>query len=70
MATFSSKSTLGDLLDNAAAKDVLAKYLPQVISSPQISQGRGMTLDAIKQFIPGLSADVLAQIDADLAKLS
>lgn len=60
---------LGDMLDDPAAKAVLNKYIPDVISSPQIGMGSAMTLLALKQFIPTLTDDVLAKIDADLAAL-
>ena len=67
---FSSQSTLGDLLDNAGTKAVLAQYLPEMINNPMISQGRGMTLASLAQFVPQLSPDLIAKIDADLAKVS
>jgi hypothetical protein len=68
--TFSvATSTIGDLLDNPAAKAVFVKYLPDVASDPQINQGRGMTLPEIKSFIPDLTPDKMAAIDADLKAL-
>jgi len=62
-------STIGDLLDNPAAKAVFVKYLPAVASDPQIDQGRGMTLPEIVQYVPDLTPDKLAAIDADLKAL-
>jgi len=62
-------STIGDLLDNPAAKAVFVKYLPEVASDPQIDQGRGMTLSEIVQYVPTLTPDKLAAIDADLKAL-
>ncbi len=63
-------TNLGTLLDDPAAKAVLMKYIPTLLASPQIDQGRGMTLKAAQQYVPDqLSDKVLADIDADLAKL-
>ena len=68
--TFSVQtSTIGDLLDNPAAKAVFAKYLPDVVSNPQIDEGRAMTLPDIVQYVPDLTPDKLAAIDADLKAL-
>jgi hypothetical protein len=62
-------STIGDLLDNPAAKAVFVKYLPDVASNPDIDQGRAMTLPEIVQYVPDLTPDKLAAIDADLKAL-
>ena len=62
-------STIGDLLDNPGAHAVFAKYLPDVVSNPQLDQGRGMTLPEIVQYVPDLTPDKLAAIDADLKAL-
>ena len=68
--TFSVQaSTIGDLLDDPGAKAVFAKYLPDVVANPQIDQGRGMTLPEIVQYVPDLTPDKLAAIDADLKAL-
>ena len=40
----STKSTLGELLDNPATKAVLLKWIPDVVNNPQIEQGRPYTL--------------------------
>ena len=61
---------LGTLLDNAAAKAVLQKYIPQVISNPQIEMARSMTLKQLQGFAGDALTDAtLASIDADLAKI-
>jgi para-nitrobenzyl esterase len=61
---------IGALLDDPAAKAVLVKYIPEMATSPQIDMARGMTLKATQQFAPDTVTDkVLAQIDAELAKL-
>ncbi len=63
-------STIGDLLDNPATKAVLAKYLPEMVASDQISQASGMTLKAIQQYAPDkITDEVLGKIDAELAKI-
>jgi para-nitrobenzyl esterase len=67
---YATKTTpLGDMLDDPAAKAVLNKYIPDVINNPQIGMARGLTLSALKQYVPTLTDDVLAKIDADLAAL-
>lgn len=60
---------LGDLLDDPAAKAVLNAYIPDVINSPEIGMARELTLSALQQYVPALTDDVLAKIDADLAAL-
>ncbi len=62
-------SPIGDMMDDPAAKAVLNKYVPDVVGNPQIGMARGMTLLALRQYIPSLTDDVLAKIDADLATL-
>ncbi|MGZ3304928.1 MAG: carboxylesterase/lipase family protein [Asticcacaulis sp.] len=67
---YSTKLTpLGLMLDDPAAKAVLNKYIPDVVSNPQIGMARGMTLPQLKQYIPTLTDDVLGKIDADLGAL-
>src|SRR5947209_4204324 len=61
---------LGDMLDNAAAKAVLTKYIPALIGNAQIEQARGMTLKQLQGYTGDQLPDLtLAKIDADLAKL-
>jgi len=63
-------TTLGDLLDDAGAKAVLQKFIPDLIASPQIDMARGMTLKQMQNYAgESLSDAKLAQIDAELAKL-
>lgn len=69
-ASYTTESTeIGALLDDPAAKAVLAKHIPDVVSNPGIDQARSMTLKQVQQYSPDLSDKVLAEIDADLAKL-
>ena len=68
--TFSVQtSTVGELLDNPAAKAIFAKYLPTVVANPQLELGRAMTLPDIVQYAPEITPDKLAAIDADLKAL-
>lgn len=60
---------LGKLLDDPVARAVLAQHIPDVIKSPQIDMARGVTLEALKSYIPTLTDATLRSIDADLAKL-
>ena len=52
-----------------AAKAVFAKYLPDLVSNPQLDQGRSMTLPEIVQYVPDLTPNKLAAMDADLKAL-
>ena len=63
-------TSIGDLIDNPATKAVLDKHLPGFAGNPQIDMARGMTLKQIQAFAgDAVTDDVLARIDADLAKL-
>ena len=65
-----AETDIGTLLDDPAAKAVLDKFLPGFSANDQVSMARPMTLKAIQQFSPDQFTDkVLADIDADLAKL-
>jgi len=66
---YSSKTTIGELLDNPATKAVLVKYIPEVVSNPQIDQGRPYPLAGITDYVPELTPALLAKIDADLATI-
>ncbi len=63
-------TTIGDLIDNPAAKAVLDKHMPGFSTNPQVEMARGMTLRAIQPMVPDqIKAETLDAIDADLAKL-
>lgn len=65
-----AKTPLGTLLDDPAAKAVVAKYLADLVASPRIAPARGMTLKSLQTFASDTITDTaLAEIDADLAKL-
>jgi len=66
----SSDTPLGDLLDNAAAKAVLMKYIATMIQNEQINMARGMTLKALQAYAADqLTDETLGKIDAELAQL-
>jgi para-nitrobenzyl esterase len=61
---------IGTMLDDPAANEVLKRHLPDLVNSPQIAMVRGMTLNAIRGYLPQMLTDAkLAALDADLAKL-
>ncbi len=65
-----AESTIGDLLDNAAAKAVLMKHIPELAGNAQIEMARSMTLKQIQPMAGEmLSDDLLTKIDADLAAI-
>ncbi len=69
---FSTEATdIGTLLDNPQTRAVLDKHMPSFASNPQIAMARAMTLRQIQSFASDmLSDEVLAKVDADLAKLA
>jgi len=68
---YSTEDTdLGTLLDNAATKAILQKYIPDMISNPQIDMARSMTLKQLQSYAGDkLTDEALAKIDADLSAL-
>lgn len=65
-----STTSIGDLLDNPATKAVLVKDVPALVSNPQIDMARGMTLKQVQSYAADtLTDEVLAKIDADLARI-
>ena len=66
----SASSTIGDLLDNPAAKAVLMKHVPALAGNAQIEMARSMTLKQIQSYAgDSLTDEVLAKIDLDLAAI-
>lgn len=63
-------STIGELLDDPAAKAVLVKYVPQFAEGGQIDMARGLTLKQVQSYASDMLTDeTLGKIDYDLAKL-
>lgn len=61
---------LGTLMDDPGAMAVLEKHVPMLIANEQIKMARQITLKDIQGFAPNaLSDELMAAIDADLAKL-
>jgi len=61
---------IGTLLDDPAAKAIIAKNIPGFVENGQVEMARGMTLRTIQSFAPDdVTEDRLKQIDAELAKL-
>jgi hypothetical protein len=70
-SSYSSAGTqIGTLLDDPAARAILQKYLPDVVSSQRMDTVRPMTLKVLQEHAGGRVTDaVLAKIDAELAAL-
>jgi opacity protein-like surface antigen len=70
-AGYSTAATdIGTLIDNPATKAVLDKHMPGFSANPQIDMARSMTLKQVQGFAADQMTDeVLAKIDADLAKI-
>jgi hypothetical protein len=68
-AKFSTASTtIGDLLANEEAKAVLVKHIPQIAEAGAMVGGQ--TLKQVQGMAPDRLTDkILADIDADLAKI-
>lgn len=63
-------STIEQLMGDPAARAVVDKHLPGLLASEQIEMAKAMTLKQVSGFAPDrVSADALAKIDADLAKV-
>ncbi len=68
--TISTRAENCTALITPAAKAVLEKHIPALVSNPQIEMARSMTLKQIQGFAGDALTDAkLADIDADLAKL-
>lgn len=63
-------TSIGDLLDNPKAKEVLMKHVPALAGNPQIEMARSMTLKQIQPMAGDtLSDELLTKIDLDLAAI-
>ncbi len=64
------ETTLGTLLDDPAAKAVLIKHVPAIVSNDQVEMARGFTLKSLQNYAADQLTDAkLTAINADLAKL-
>lgn len=68
---FSADTKLGDILDHAAAKAIMARHYPEMASAgPLLRMGRGLTLQQISAFPQAkMSAERLQTIVSDLQNL-
>jgi hypothetical protein len=68
---FSTKtSTIGQILDNAEAKAVFVKVMPDVAAAPQLEQAREMTIEDVKGMAPEyFPEEKVKELDAELAKI-
>lgn len=61
---------IGELVDNPKSRAILDKYIPGFSTADQIDSARNMTLKQVQPYASDTVTDeVLAKIDADLAKL-
>lgn len=64
-------STIGEILDDPAAKAVVEKHLPKVFTNPRIRMARPLTLKGLQRFAKdGVSDGALTAIDKDFAGLA
>ena len=62
-----SETSIGTLLDDPAAAEIIEKHMPGITTNDQISMARSLTLVALQGFAPDMVTDeALAKIDADL----
>jgi hypothetical protein len=62
---------IGTLLDNPQTRAVLDQNMPSFAANPQNEMAREMTLRQIQSFAADMLTDeVLAKVDADLAKIA
>jgi hypothetical protein len=65
-----AETPIGTLVDDAEAKAIVDKHLPGFSTNPQVEMARGFTLKQVQAFVPDqIKDEILAAIDADLAKL-
>ena len=58
---------IGTLLDTPALLVIFKKYLPEIVSNPQVDEGRDLTLPEIVQYVPDIvTPEKLAAIDTEL----
>jgi hypothetical protein len=65
----SVNSLVAAILDNPAAKEVIAKHLPDIAGRPELEQARDMVFKDLQQYDASITNEKLAAIDADLAKI-
>jgi hypothetical protein len=67
---FSTKNTIGELLDNAEAKAAFAKVFPDVVARPQIESARRIVFaDIASRFSEYFPVEKVKELDTELAKI-
>lgn len=67
---FTAQTSMSVILDNPAATAVMAKYIPDVMSDPQIQGARAISLGELASYIPDqLTAEVIGKILVELNAL-
>lgn len=65
-----SATTIGTLLADPAARQVLMANIPGVVTHEQIGMATAMTLRDIQMYVPDqLTSEMLAKLDVELAKV-
>jgi mono/diheme cytochrome c family protein len=65
-----SETNIGPLLDDPATRDIVEKHIPGISKRSQIKLARLMTLKQVQFYDRRITNEVLAKVDADLARLS
>ncbi|WP_371809647.1 carboxylesterase/lipase family protein [Croceicoccus sp. YJ47] len=61
---------IGTMLDDPAARPILARYFPDFVNGPQIGMARDATFDTVRAYMPQVMTDEkLTAMDAELAAL-
>lgn len=68
LARFSTKTKLGELMDNRMTMAILKKHIPGVMADPEIAKGRKYSLRFLSGFDKRIKT-ALPAIDRDLAAL-
>lgn len=67
---FTAQSSMALILDNPAAREVMAKYIPEVMADPQIEGARVISIEELATYIPDqLTKEVIEKLLADLNSL-
>ncbi len=69
-AKYSKDVSMATILDNDELRAVMAKYVPDMMSNPEIDQARVISLSELAGYVPDQLTDkILDAIVADLNKL-
>lgn len=67
---FTANSTLGSVMANAAARDLLFKSFPELsqATEDQLSMGADLSLRDLQQYVPSMTDAALKKFEDDVAK--